>query len=134
MKANNLVLVVEDLRTKKLRVRRLDIDSVVEEAVEDATKANQPVVIATHGGSVCNNYGYYAATDGVAVCAIPHAGQVYVKAVAVNLPANKVTVAGVAARCGFARAPFDGRCGREAAKAGLSQTVANVAAELGICE
>lgn len=134
MNANNVVVNVEDLRTSKLRVRRLDVEGVVAEAVADVVRDGKPVVIATHGGSVCNNYGYYAETDGVAVCAIPHAGLIYVKAVAVNLPANKVTVGGVAARCGFSRAPFDGRFGRAAAKAALSRTLAEVSAEMGISE
>ena len=130
----NVILVVDDERSSRRRVRTLDLDQVVGEAVAEVTRDGRPAVFAHHGGTVPNNYRYPAVIDGIVVVAIPHNGAVYAKAVAVNVAASSVTLAGVAASCGFNRAMFDGRYGCEARRAAHSATLVKVAAELGLCE
>lgn len=130
----SVILVVDDERSSRRRVRTLSLERVVTQAVAEVTRDGRPAVFAHHGGTVPNNYGYPAVTDGVVVVAIPHDGKVYAKVVAVNLPANKATASGVAAHCGFRRGMFDGRYGWEARRAAHSATLAEVAAELGLCE
>lgn len=130
----NVILVVDDERSSRRRVRTLDLERVVSQAVAEVALDGRPAVFAHHGGTVPNNYGYPAVTDGVVVVAIPHDGKVYTKVVAINLPANKATASGVAASCGFRRAMFDRRCNLETARAAHSATLAEVAAEMGLCE
>lgn len=130
----NVILVVDDERSSRRRVRTLSLERVVSQAVAEVARDGRPAVFAHHGGTVPNNYGYPAVTDGIVVVAIPHNGAVYAKAVAVNVSANKATAAGVAASCGFRRAMFDRRYSWETARAAHSATLAEVAAELGLCE
>jgi hypothetical protein len=84
------VIVAEDLRNKRTRVRGVSIDA---DAIgRTATAEKRWVYRAQHGGSVPNSYGYRATTDTVVGVASPDGVVVLWYG---TLPANKVTLAGV---------------------------------------
>ncbi len=120
---------IEDTRTHRIRVRCIDVEALATHLVRLAITKGGPVCDADHGGSVANSYGYAAQTEGAVLVAFP-SGQVAVWAA--QLPANKVTLSGVAsATAGYAYC-WDGRVGdakREAAKAALYHHAAHLLGE-----
>lgn len=102
------VFVIDDERTGKIRVRSVNTDSLVREVAEDAAKSKHGrAYIVQHGGTVCNSYGYPAATEAVVVVAIrDESGEVNVAVYATQIRANKATLGGVMSNClGYAFAP-----------------------------
>jgi hypothetical protein len=94
---------------RRLIVRRVDEMALAEKALSTALARHDLYVTVAHGGSVANNYGYPAETEGALAIATPNLCVVYVN----RLPANKVTEAGVSERCiPGARPLFDLRFGK----------------------
>lgn len=90
----NYILISEPLR--RLRLRRVNEELLAKEVSTRASDKNKFSWIVAHGGSVCNNYGYPANTEGAVIACIPrHKPLVWVT----RLPANKVTLSGVIAAC-----------------------------------
>lgn len=85
---------IVNLTGKETRLRRVNELAVAEEAIRCAATYGVPSSAAAHGGDVANGYGYAAATEGALAFALPTGEcDVYL----VRLPANKVTLGGVAA-------------------------------------
>lgn len=123
------ITYIEDTRTHRIRVRCVDVEALAARLVRMAELEGGPVCDADHGGSVNNSYGYAAQTEGAVLVAFP-SGQVAVWAT--QLPANKVTLSGVAnATAGYSYI-WDGRVGdakRQAAKAALCHHAAHLLGE-----
>lgn len=103
---NTPKITIEIEKPIRLRVRRVNENSIVAEAIAAAKEKGRPVIFARHGGSVANKYGYPAETEG-AVCIAWPDGSARVSIV--RLPANKVSLSGVFhAVTGF-RGLFDDR-------------------------
>lgn len=130
-----IIKIINDERTGRLKARTIDLSRLAAEAAESAIATNKPVMIARHGGDVCNSYGYPAETEGAVAVAIPHEGAVVVACYATQLAANKVTCSGVAAKCvgNFARPLWDSRYGDAATKAAKSKLLCEALVDSGIC-
>lgn len=91
----------------RLRVRRVNETRIAEQAAQTAAKNGRPSIKASDGGDVANCYGYPAETEGIVAVALDAETVVVFGA---RLPANKVTLSGVAgAACNSAWPLFDGR-------------------------
>lgn len=103
------VVYSTDGRSPRRRTRRVSLDQAASDCAFGAIVQGRAWVVRD-GGSVPNSYGYAALTDGVLVAARYDAATrtVYVTERAGELPANKVTHAGVAGLFGF-RDLCDGR-------------------------
>lgn len=95
------------LTGRRLRVRRVDEDAVAARAVERCIERGKPFIACSHGGDVCNGYGYQAETEAVLAVALD---PVTVVIWAQRLNANKVTLSGAAGSYGYL---FDGRTSDE---------------------
>lgn len=107
-----------DRRNRRRQARILATDSgCVRRAARLVENGKAFSAVADHGGSVPNNYGYAATTDGVVYLTVRDGSTVRVVVLAAELPANKVTLSGVGNRFGRGIGDvWDGRCG-EARKA-----------------
>jgi len=130
-----IIKIISDDRTGRITARTVNLVGMAAEAAAKAAETNQPVMIARHGGSVCNSYGYPADTEGAVVVAIPHDGAVVVACYATQLAANKVTLSGVAATAvgNFARPLWDARHNSEAKNAAKSKLICRAMIDAGIC-
>lgn len=96
--------MARDSRNSRRTARTLSEDRIALEAAvnllvcDDGTAC---VVKAGHGGSVPNNYGYAAVTDAVVAIAVRDGATVRVACFATQIPANKVTLCGVAGTVGL---------------------------------
>lgn len=109
-------VIAQDVDQSRLRVRYLsdsEIESLIYEVRETALGNGAWAHEATHAGDVANAYQYPASTTGCVVVSDPD-GNVTVWLC--RLPANKVTLSGVIARCleDDARPLYDDRYGAEA--------------------
>lgn len=78
----------------RLRVRRVDEEYHASQVRQRAEEKQRFAWCVTCGGSVCNNYGYPADTEGLVVGCLPgRRSVVWIH----RLPANKVTLSGVLA-------------------------------------
>lgn len=104
--ANDTILTLGTGRGPRARTRFTSASRAAD-ALAKAKELGRPVIIAQHGGSVANSYGYPAETEGQVVVAFP-------EGVAVRwyctLSANKVTLSGVLSTCGLDHRLFDRRC------------------------
>lgn len=90
----------------RLIKRRVNEQALIDNAVQSAKESGKTIILADHGGSVANAYGFPAETEGCVAVATPE-GQTWCRVV--RLPANKVTLGGVFfAVTGF-RGLFDNR-------------------------
>ena len=96
----------------RIRVRRArPIGLMAADAIEKASTSGHARLV-DHGGRVANSYGYPAYTQAAGVSVVRVADGVYrVYAGFAELPANKVTLSGAAARTLGRRGPWDNRCG-----------------------
>ena len=96
----------------RIRVRRArSIPSMVADSIATAAVQGHSRCV-DHGGGVANSYGYPAYTQAAGVSVVRVADGVYrVYAGFAELPANKVTLSGAAARTLGRRGPWDNRCG-----------------------
>jgi hypothetical protein len=76
----------------RLRARRVNECSIVQEVKERAEKMGKFAWCVTHGGSVPNSYNYPAETEGLVVGALP--GRKPVGWI-IRMSANKVTTGGI---------------------------------------
>ena len=76
----------------RLRVRRVNEFAIIKEAIKKASELKCAYIVVNNGGSVSNNYGYPADTEGV-ICVGFMNGDSWTKVV--RLPANKVSHSGV---------------------------------------
>ena len=122
--------IIADDRSGRIRVRSVDHREVAARALEKARETGQPRVQVRHGGSVCNTYGYPAATEAVLAVAFPLKGDFVAVVYASQLAANKVTLRGAAARClPCAGALFDRRCNAATKAAAKAATVRQAKAD-----
>lgn len=106
-----MIKYLSEMQRPRLRVRRLDVDRVVERALAAAQARQKTVAVADHGGSVANKYGYPAETECALVVADPLGNAVVFCG---RKPANKVTLSGVASElCPELVAYFDERYSQE---------------------
>lgn len=101
----------------RLRARRLNPDGIAISALATAAQSGRLAVVAKHGGSVKNSYGYAADTECAVAVAHPDGRCALWFG---RAPANKVTLGGAAASCLPCASPlFDARYG--AVRRGLAR-------------
>jgi len=129
------IKIISDKRTGRIKARTVNLDRLAAEAAESAAAKGRPVCMARHGGDVCNSYGYPAETEAAVVVAIPHDGNVVVACYATQVPANKVSLSGVAAHAvgSFARPVWDNRYGDDENKSAKSQLICRAMVDAGVC-
>ena len=109
-----LRLLVDDERSPRRRVRICSLSAVISSAIAEAI-ADQLGVDVAHGGDVNNSYGYPARTDACGACALSLGNTIVALAAATDIPANKVTYAGVAAATIGGREIWDRRYSQQSA-------------------
>lgn len=107
----------EDDRNPRRRTRRVDADDLAHRVAWRAIVQGRAYAV-DHGGTVANAYSYPAVTDGVLAIARLEGDRVRCAVLAGELPAKKVTAAGVAALWGHRQA-FDERYSESNRKAAV---------------
>ncbi len=94
---------LEEFEGRRLVRRRVDEDGAIRSCIDrlagDPTKTMAWSV--SHGGSVCNSYGYPAETEYVVACAVRNGSVVYAYRWVGRMPANKCTIAGAWRHAGY---------------------------------
>lgn len=122
------MLIIHDIRNDRRKMRRVALDSTIERCREIAAgRATKRAIVAKHGGTVPNCYGYAACTDAVVVVVQGDNTVAWAR----EIPANKATLSGVLARCvgEKARALLDERYGDEATEKARAYIHAQAAEE-----
>ena len=89
---------IDDMRTGKIRVRKVDEKNLAEIAAENAKKNGRGIAYA-HGGRVANAYKYPALTEAVVAVAFCIKNEIHVAIYGRQINANKVTLGGVMSAC-----------------------------------
>jgi hypothetical protein len=92
----------------RCRVRRINEQEFIREALSRAKEKNKPSIRVAHGGGVANKYSYPANTEALTVVAFPN-GSFWARVT--KIPANKVTLSGVLYANTRLRGLFDDRFG-----------------------
>jgi len=118
---------------RRLLERRVDEIELGKSYVESAMESGETLVLVDHGGSVANNYGFPAQTEGLVSVAFPNG---YLCQFGARLPANKVTSSGILAAClgDWARPYQDPRFSTEKAAQVRDLIIATAAEQLQVVD